>query len=176
MDGWVSSHNSRGRGGISAESLAASLRGVLASPKYVPPPFPSTALELATLARNPGTTTRTVCELLETEPLLASTVLNAAQSTYYGRGVQVETIEQAVVRLGATKLSDVFMEATVKTKLFQSKGFESEMMALRHHSIATAHIARLFCEYLGIPSQRAFLAGLLHDVGTAACFVAIQEH
>jgi HD-like signal output (HDOD) protein len=61
------------------------------------------------------------------------------------------------------------MEAAMKASVLDSKAFEKPMEMLRRHSTATAHIARGVCRSLKQPGERAFLCGLLHDIGSAAC-------
>jgi putative nucleotidyltransferase with HDIG domain len=49
------------------------------------------------------------------------------------------------------------------------------MEALRRHSVATAHAARLVCRATSLPDDYAFLCGLLHDIGAAASLLALGD-
>lgn len=49
------------------------------------------------------------------------------------------------------------------------------MEVVRRHSIATAHISQLVANSSSIPTDYAFLCGLLHDVGMAGVLLVLDE-
>jgi HD-like signal output (HDOD) protein len=49
------------------------------------------------------------------------------------------------------------------------------MALLRTHSAFTAELTRVVCKERDVPVEYAFLCGLLHDVGIAACILALSE-
>jgi HD-like signal output (HDOD) protein len=50
------------------------------------------------------------------------------------------------------------------------------MTRLADHCAVTGQLARLVCRHTAMMDEHAFLCGLLHDVGTAACIIAVASH
>lgn len=146
------------------------------SPDYRPPVLPAIALQLMEMSRKPEVTFPQMASLMQQEPLLASQVLRLAQSPVYRRGEPLRTLEQATSRLGMRVLSDLFLQASLNARVFRAPGYEAPMMRLADHSGATAQLARLVCQHTAMMDEQAFLCGLLHDVGTAACMIAVAGH
>lgn len=173
-----SSPRAEASGGVPSagpEKLVTTLRNVLHDPGYDPPLLPRVALELLELSRNPDADMAKVKALIETEPLIAARVISIAQSAFYSRGNAVESIEDALVRLGMVRLTSIFMEAAMKAAAFDCKAFEKPMDKLRRHSTATAHIARGICRSLKQPGERAFMCGLLHDIGISSGLIILSR-
>jgi len=155
----------------SEQTLIDELNRTFASPDYQPPLLPAAALELLTLARDPNVSFGKIVALLESEPLIAARVLRIAQSPFYSGGARVQTIDDAVMRLGIRTIALVFTEAATNAQVFSSEVFRAPMQALRQHSMVTAHLARKLAERIGQPGDRIYVCGLLHDIGIAACLL-----
>ena len=155
----------------SEQTLIEELSRTFASPDYQPPMLPAAALELLTLARDPNVSFGKIVSLLESEPLIAARVLRVAQSPFYSAGARVQTIDDAVMRLGIRTIALVFTEAATNAQIFSSEVFRAPMQALRQHSTVTAHLARKLAERIGQPGDRIYVCGLLHDIGIAACLL-----
>ncbi len=147
------------------------LNRTFASPDYQPPLLPAAALEMLALARDPNVSFGEIVALLETEPLIAARVLRIAQSPFYSGGARVQTIDDAVMRLGIRTIALVFTEAATNAQMFTSEVFRAPMQALRRHSTVTAHLARKLAERIGQQGDRIYVCGLLHDIGIAACLL-----
>ncbi len=155
--------------------LGAMLESTFNAPGYQPPLLPSTAIQLLEITRQPDVTFRVVAMLLKKEPLIASQVLRIAQSPAYRRVAPVRSLEHAASLLGLRTLSDLFLQVAVTARVFRAPGYEQPMSQLRDHSAATAIVSRLLCHETDCSDDYAFLCGLLHDVGTAACLIALAE-
>jgi hypothetical protein len=94
-----------------ADELKERLLGVFRSPGYVPPVLPRVALELMELTRRADVKLADVGRLLSQDPLIAAAVLRHAQSPVYSRGTPVQSLQDAVVRLGRLTVRDIFFEA-----------------------------------------------------------------
>jgi HD-like signal output (HDOD) protein len=151
------------------------LESTFNAPGYQPPVLPSTAIQLLEITRRPDVTFSVVAVLLKKEPLIASQVLRIAQSAVYRRASPVRSLEHAASLLGLRTLSDLFVQAALTARVFRVPGYEKPMSQLRDHSAATAIVSRLLCHETPYTDDYAFLCGLLHDVGTAACVIALAE-
>jgi putative nucleotidyltransferase with HDIG domain len=158
------------RAEISALVLAA-----FNAPDYQPPVLPSTALELVQISRRPDITFPEISRFIEREPLIATQLLRIAQSPVYRRAAPIRSLEQAASLLGMRSLGDLFLQAALTAKVFRAPGYEKPMNQLRDHCVATAIIARQVCRETSLGDEYAFLCGLLHDIGIAACIIALAE-
>lgn len=137
--------------------------------------LPSVALELSRLSKDPNVPFPRIRALIESEPLLAAQLLRRAQSTFYSRGQPISSLEQAMTRLGLSTLSGLFLQAALTAKVFRAPGYERPMEAIRKHSVVTAELARQTCRTTGFPDEYAYMCGLLHDVGMAACLLLVAD-
>lgn len=159
----------------SPANLVAHVRRVVTAPDYQPPLLPAVAMELVQLSADPATPMSKVRTLVQSEPFIAAQVLRLAQSALYSRGTPLTSLDDAMVRLGLSNLSDLFLQAATTARVFRCKGFEEPMEALRKHSVVCAHLARSVCRITGFPDEYAYMCGLLHDVGIAAGILVLGE-
>ncbi len=150
--------------------LTAKLRQTLLSDSFQPVVLATTALELLDLARDPEVPLGRVREVIEREPALAVSLLKTANSPFYSRGNPVESLDEALVRLGVQRVSGIFMETALRAAALTGSNYQRSLEQLRRHMTATGHIARGVSRMLKRPGERAFICGLLHDVGVAGCF------
>jgi HD-like signal output (HDOD) protein len=148
---------------------------LFASPTYQPPKLPQVALEIMELSQRPEVSFDEVSAVLEKDPLLAAKVLSIAQSAVYAPRSPILSLRQATIRLGLKTLRDLVLEAAVSMRVFRAPGYGEAMERLSRHSTATAYLLRALCRRTGIDAEYAFLCGLLHDVGLAACLLALSD-
>ena len=151
------------------------LAKLFSSPRYQPPALPAVALKVMEMSRRPKVEFDELAKTVEQDPLLAAKVMTRAQSVMYSGTNPVRSMRQASVRMGVGGLRDLVIEVAMNLRVFRAPGLEKQMEALRKHSLATAHCARLVCRYASLDAEYAFLCGLLHDVGLAAILVALGE-
>lgn len=146
-----------------------------ADPSYRPPLLPSAAFEVSDLARRSEVNVEEIVRVIERDPLLASHVLKAAQSPMYTTRIPVQSIPEAVRRLGLNAMRDVVWQVAVDLRLFRAGRYTAVMKSLRRHSAATAQLMRLVCSYAAVEADLAFLCGLLHDIGMCGLLIALSE-
>lgn len=157
----------------SVNELVLSLRAAFGAASYAPPMLPVVALRLHELTRQKEPRYADILALLEEDPLIAARVLRIAQSPNYAGRVNITSLEQALIRLGIERLTDIFLEVALTMKVFRVPGFETQINRLRRHSAATARIARVLCREVCLDEGLGFLCGLLHDVGIVAALVLV---
>jgi len=160
---------------LHAPDLAEAVRAALGSPDWRPPLLPAVALEVLHLTRSPEVQLGDVVGLLERDPVLAGRVLGIAASAHYARRSPVVSLRQAAVRLGLEKLSQVVLQAALDLRVFQAPGHKPFAKLLNRHAAAIAHVTRAICKCAATPSEHAFMAGLVHDVGFAACLQVVGD-
>jgi HD-like signal output (HDOD) protein len=148
---------------------------LFASPTYRPPLLPSVALEIMELAERPSVSFEAVVGVLEHDPILAAKVLSISQSALYAPRSPILSLKQAAVRLGLGALRDLVVEAALKLRVFRVPGYDAAMERLSRHSTLVAYLVRELCRRTAIEAEYAFVCGLLHDVGIAACLLALSD-
>lgn len=113
-----------------------------------------------------------------TDPELAERVRRIAQSPLYATKHPGKSLNDALVRLGMTTVSEIVLELMLTERVFRVRAYATLMDALRRHAVATAHMSRAVAIEAGFPSKvgdRAFVCGLVHDAGVATALFALSD-
>jgi putative nucleotidyltransferase with HDIG domain len=129
------------------------------------PMLPSQAHEIAEIALNPDVPAIRVSGIVSKDPVLATAVIQLANSAYSGSAVEITSINEAVVRMGTSAVRSVVTASCLTSMMADPKVYGSRGRELMDHSIGTAYLARLIADGCGGDADEAFLAGLLHDIG-----------
>ncbi|HTP13203.1 MAG TPA: HDOD domain-containing protein, partial [Bacteroidota bacterium] len=113
------------------------------------------------------TTTKTLTNLIETDPVLTASILRAVNSPFYGLRWRVTNVGNAIGLLGLEETGKLVLAFFLKQRLFSlTSGQQAYLELLWNHSINTAHIAHLIArEYHFASVGKEFTASLLHDMG-----------
>lgn len=117
---------------------------------------------------------RVLIKEIEREPMIAALVMKTANAAIHGQGVT--KLEQAVLRLGASRLEVIILEYAAR-KVFDATGpFADANRKIWEHSVAVARLARDLASYVGRSDADAYyLAGLLHDIGKPVVAAMLLE-
>src|SRR5882757_2862403 len=104
---------------------------------------------------------------IEAHPVLCARVLKVANSPYYGQGGTVASVKRALFLLGVNAVRGITAAACIRQVVPHRVNGLPDLSALMTHSLATA----VACDMLAgvaVPSLTpdAFIAGLLHNLGT----------
>jgi HD-like signal output (HDOD) protein len=132
---------------------------------------PSLSLKILNLVADPDADSNELNALITRDPALSAAVLRTANSGAFAGKQESTTVREAVTRLGLAEVSRVAGVVAAKS-LFnpmvraEQASFGHLYTALFHHAGATAMGAGwLAMQRRGGHSDRAFLGGMLHDVG-----------
>jgi len=158
----------------SANTVAAKLRTFLDEIEGLPP-LPAIVQEIAALAASPTTSTADLCQVLSRDPSLAAKILRVVNSPFYGTAREVTHLSRAVVLLGTRAVQNLVFGFCTRSALSPGGTGVSpvpEHEAISRHSVAVASACDVIARYIGFqPVEKAFVAGLLHDVGQLAMIV-----
>jgi len=134
------------------------------------PMFHPIAVKLQGVLALKDFTIEQVVALIIKDQALTTQILRLANSSYFSGLARVTTITDAVVRLGTREIASVAMLASQQNSYnsFTIPEMKSCSHQLWRHAIGSAIGARWLAEKLGYKhlAQEAFIAGLLHDVGS----------
>lgn len=131
------------------------------------PVLPTIVQKIRETIAAPNYSIDALAKLLELDAVISVRLIAVANSVVYRGREKVQTVRQAVPRLG-TKETDNIVMAIVNRNLYQTeeKELQGLMERLWKHSLATAFCARLIAERLKLGEQESyFTMGLIHDIG-----------
>ena len=155
-------------GGLTASSVpkvsstvAGAIIGVVGARGI--PPMPGAAQKAFKLAIDPGAEARDFIDVIESDEALSARILKIANSVFFDRGKQSNTIEEAVLVIGINELR-CLLNATSLSEIFPSSN--PARAQAWSNDIATALIARNLAQrFQPSKTEIAFLGGLMHDIG-----------
>jgi len=129
------------------------------------PMLPAMAQEIIDLALDPSVTAAQIIALVSKDPLLATRVVQLANSAFSAPSKVITSISEAVVRLGTGLVRNVMTSTCLSALAADPRIYGSRGREYVDHSIGTAYLAWLVAGPAKQPPGEAFLYGLLHDVG-----------
>jgi len=142
------------------------------------PSLPDVAQRIQQAFADNLVTAETVGVIIQSDPVITAKMIMVANSALYGGRAPIESLQQAVVRLGLENTRKLVMTYAIK-ELFNSETSEmkSHMHAVWKHSQHVASLCRLLADSLdGFDVEQAQLAGLVHDIGEVAILQYAQQH
>jgi putative nucleotidyltransferase with HDIG domain len=141
------------------------------------PPFPAIATKLLRVLSEEDAEVRKIVDLIRADAALSSELLRIVNSPLYGVQAQVSSIHKAVMLLGLETVRQFAL--TVSMKGFLCGDLRLDVLrGIWRHSLACGTV----CEELSraCPTSqgrddRAYTAGLLHDVGRLGMFVTYTD-
>jgi HD-like signal output (HDOD) protein len=130
------------------------------------PPAPKVLHKLQRLLANPDTTMEQIAEVVKLEPGLSARVVQMAQSTKFGRGAKIDSITEAVQRVGLAGVHELVTYAVAASLVGQSlHAYGVGAQALWSRAVACAIAAASLAERAGIDRSDAYTSGLMHGIG-----------
>ena len=116
-----------------------------------------------------------VVELVSYDKTIAAQCLRIANSPLYGRARSTESIQAAIVSLGIQRVEDILLTCCLHQ--FSSGGkWATDPEVYWKHSLGCASVCRELAERIDFREpEKAYLAGLLHDLGILVNSLAYTE-
>lgn len=134
------------------------------------PPLPRTVAEVTHLVTEDAAEPdpRKLADLVDSDPVIAATVLQRINSAYYGMRRRITGVRKAVMLLGFLDVANVVLTAGMLR--LEEIFAETDQMILFDHilqtSVGVGQFARELAQALALPVEGpAYSAGLLHSTG-----------
>ena len=142
------------------------------------PVFNTTAMRVQQEIAQADPDIRLIEKLIVSDQSLTAKVLSVSNSSFYKGLTQVDTVRNAIVRLGINEVSNIVMMVTHENN-FRSKDpfVHGIMRKLWRHSVGCGMGSNWLakkCALHGL-AHEAFFAGLLHDVGKLFILTVIDD-
>jgi putative nucleotidyltransferase with HDIG domain len=129
------------------------------------PAVPAVMSAAMALTSNLEANTSDIVRVLSSDQSLTAKVLKIANSPFYGRMKDVQTVHEAVITLGFEALRSIVIAGSAH-KLYSIESKSETQNKLWKHSLSVAIAGRQISEHLGHPEgEEIFIAALLHDIG-----------
>ncbi len=118
--------------------------------------------------------------MIKSDPALTSHVLRIANSVVYKGLEQVESVKEAILRLGTKEINNITTWAIHQSN-FQSKDpfIKTYKSKIWFHSLSCAVGSAWTAKYLDLGMEevgsKAFICGLLHDMGSLCLITALEK-
>lgn len=159
-------------------AISLTIRRLLSMQPIDLPVFHPIALRLQAMLADHNFTMEEVAKVANEDQAMATQILKIANSSSYRGRMRVETIKEAVIRLGAQQVSNLAMAAS-QAGLHASDNpvIDAFMREMWLHSHACALGCRWLAENTGhrLLADQAYMAGLLHDVGKLYLLKALER-
>lgn len=165
---------------MNAETIADRLDGVVESlireQALDLPMLPETCGSLFSACNDPNSDPAELANLIRRDQAIATHLLRHANSAMYSTGVPINSIQQAVARLGIRRIREIALIVTCQGRVFDVPRYESQVRESFRRSLATAGFAQEIARLRRFNVESAFLCGLLHDVGRPILLQAVADH
>ena len=117
-----------------------------------------------------------IVELVSYDKSIAAQCLRIANSALFMRSAPAETVRSAVMSLGMWRIRDLLFSNTL-SQVIPAKRWVVDPAVFWRHSLGVALVCRKLAEMIEYPdTEKAYLAGLLHDIGVIVnCMVVPEE-
>jgi putative nucleotidyltransferase with HDIG domain len=132
---------------------------------FLPPAF-ELIPRLLVLLDDPEVNSETLADIIHADAGLTTDVLRAANAPAFAGGARIESLPQAIVRLGLREIYRLITAIITSPNVLNLDAFGFQRADFWQHSIACGTAARILAR--NVPSQDpevAYTAGLLHDIG-----------
>jgi len=133
----------------------------------VTPSIPAILMPLMKLlcAPSDGVEMDEVVRLVSYDNVIAAQCLRVANSPLFGLAVPPKSVSSAVISLGMRRVESILLTCCMG-QAFPVKKWVLDPVVFWKHSLGCAMVSRKFSEMLpGTEPERAYMAGLLHDIG-----------
>ena len=160
-----------------SESITALIAAHVNNKDFKLPEFNPVALEIQR-AINAEAELSVIETMSLKDQALATEILRVANSAFFAGLQKQKTVQQALVRLGIKRVFSLVMLAAQRQAFTAKEPFLNKVMhKLWQHTSASAGTCRwvaIKCGYVEL-AESAFLAGLLHDLGSLVVLKVLDE-
>jgi putative nucleotidyltransferase with HDIG domain len=117
-------------------------------------------------------------DVVKHDQAISSKVISIANSAYYSRGIEICSLQRAMINIGFEEAKSIIMSILfMENMLKQLKLREEDLFALWNHSIYVACASKVLSEKLLVEDpQKVYTAGLLHDIGKVLFYMDVEDY
>lgn len=142
------------------------------------PSMPEVALRINQAVQDESLDIQKIAEIIQTDPIISARAVQVANSAMYAGTQPVQTIKRAVQRIGLRAMRAIVMSVAIRNLYTpESALVKKRMRTYYHHSLRVAVLSHTLARKIkGMDPEQAFLAGLIHDIGTVPILIRADQH
>lgn len=138
------------------------------------PPFPAVANRVLALVNSDEVAVAEISEIIKLDPTFTAEILRVANSALFGLVREISTIRHAVALLGLDRIKAIATLIALNSMVGPALRIEG-LRKFWIHSLVTAILTEECARASGAPSEGAYTAGILHNLGTLGLMSAYPE-
>jgi len=127
------------------------------------PVLPVLLVELMESFSDGNTRVEDIAKKIAMDQSIGAKVIRMANSSAYRRTQEVESIEQAVIRLGFNQVRSIVVAATLSNTFSETPSFDKNKFW--QDTFVTANIAKALAKHSKINDETAFTCAMMHNIG-----------
>lgn len=140
------------------------------------PSLPNAVIYLERAMQDDTVSLTKLADLLSMDPVLAARLVRVSNSAYFRAISPVETVPEAVTRIGFTATRNIALVLLQNSFKAQNEVVASMISELWFQSVSVAAVATVLAKhYKLVDSNRAMLGGLMYNVGAMLLLSNIDE-
>jgi putative nucleotidyltransferase with HDIG domain len=137
---------------------------------------PDVWVKINELVHDTNASAADMADVIQHDPGLTANILKVVNSAYYNLARQVDTVSRAIAIIGTNDLYNLATALTAARVFANIPCHLTSPDIFWRHSIATGILARKLASHSSvIGSERLYVAGLLHDVGSLLIYSRMPE-
>ncbi len=133
--------------------------------------LPDIYFQVNEMISDPRFSVENIGRVIAKDPALSARLLKVVNSPFYGFQAKIDTVSRAIVVIGIDDLKNLILATSVVDKFNKIPCELVDMTTFWMHSVNCGVIAKLLAkESLVLHSERLFLAGLLHNIGSLVLY------
>jgi len=164
--------------GDSSLALVDEITSLFKSKSITLPSLPEIALYINAALDKEDMTAKRLAKIIQMDPVIAARLVQVANSALYGSSDKNDSIQHAVTKIGLTGVRAIVMGVVLRDLFMPNTEIVIRSMArFYEHSIRVGVICYEFAKRIkGFNPDKAFLAGILHDIGVVPILVVADTH
>ena len=157
--------------------LAGEIRAEIESNKIQLPTLPEVALKVRDAVESENTDAGKIAAMVAHDAALSARLLQVANSPLYRGRVEIDSIQQAVARLGLKMVRSLVVSLAMK-QIFQatSDALDRQFRRIWDDSLQVAAISRVLANQVPeLENEQAMLGGLIHNIGALPILTKIDQ-
>jgi HD-like signal output (HDOD) protein len=157
--------------------LADVIRTEITNNQIQLPTLPEVALKVRDAVENESADAETIARMVANDAALSARLLQVANSPLYRGRIEIDSIQQAVTRLGLKMVRSLVVSLAMK-QIFQasSDALDRQFRRIWDTSLQIAAISRVLAGNVPeLENEQALLGGLIHNIGALPILTKIDE-
>jgi HD-like signal output (HDOD) protein len=158
-----------------AHGLRMSVVGQLLKGDFKVPLLPTIVNKVLEITQRDNYALRDLSEVIVTDPVISAQLLKHANSAFYSRGHNIESVALAIQHLGAQAVTNLVLTLSLQSVVTGRDIFLEDRKQIWQHSLACALLSRSISTIFRLDREQAFLCGLMIDFGKLILLSLIFE-